>query len=171
MTDPATCDTSSTPSRKASGKRKDCALRHRELSVGEVARRSGLAVSAIHFYEAKGLIRSRRNAGNQRRFSRDVLRRVAIIKVAQRTGITLGEIRAAFDTLPDTRAPAAADWQRLSANWRQALDDRIVRLTQLRDQLDHCIGCGCLSIEECPLRNPEDELAEEGAGPRLLDPD
>ncbi|MCE8033218.1 MAG: redox-sensitive transcriptional activator SoxR [Halomonas sp.] len=143
----------------------------RDLSVGEVAKRSGLAVSAIHFYEAKGLIKSRRNAGNQRRFTRDVLRRVAIIKVAQRTGITLAEIRAAFDTLPDSRAPTATDWQRLSASWRHALDDRIARLTQLRDQLDHCIGCGCLSMQECPLRNPEDELAEEGSGPRLLDPD
>ncbi|MGQ4878577.1 redox-sensitive transcriptional activator SoxR [Billgrantia sp. LNSP4103-1] len=143
----------------------------RDLSVGEVARRSGLAVSAIHFYEAKGLIKSRRNAGNQRRFSRDVLRRVAIIKVAQRTGITLAEIRAAFDTLPASRAPTAADWQRLSASWRHALDERIGRLTKLRDQLDHCIGCGCLSMEECPLRNPGDTLADEGAGPRLLDPD
>lgn len=145
--------------------------RHRELSVGEVAERSGLAVSAIHFYEAKGLITSRRNAGNQRRFSRDVLRRVAIIKVAQRTGISLAEIRQAFDTLPASHAPTAADWQRLSANWRHGLEDRIARLTRLRDQLDHCIGCGCLSMNDCPLRNPEDELAEEGTGPRLLDPD
>lgn len=144
---------------------------HRELSVGEVATRSGLAISAIHFYEAKGLIRSRRNAGNQRRFSRDVLRRVAIIKVAQRTGISLAEIRDAFDTLPASHAPTAADWRRLSASWRQALDERITRLTRLRDQLDHCIGCGCLSMDDCPLRNPEDELAEEGTGPRLLDPD
>ncbi|WP_240609819.1 redox-sensitive transcriptional activator SoxR [Billgrantia endophytica] len=143
---------------------------HRELSVGEVAERSGLAVSAIHFYESKGLIRSRRNAGNQRRFSRDVLRRVAIIKVAQRTGISLAEVRDAFETLPASRAPTAADWQRLSASWRQGLDDRIARLTRLRDQLDHCIGCGCLSMNDCPLRNPEDELAEEGSGPRLLDP-
>lgn len=144
---------------------------HRELSVGEVATRSGLAISAIHFYEAKGLIRSRRNAGNQRRFSRDVLRRVAIIKVAQRTGISLAEIRDAFDTLPASHSPTAADWRRLSASWRQALDERITRLTRLRDQLDHCIGCGCLSMDDCPLRNPEDELAEEGTGPRLLDPD
>ncbi|EWH03528.1 redox-sensitive transcriptional activator SoxR [Halomonas sp. BC04] len=144
---------------------------HRELSVGEVAKRSGLAVSAIHFYEAKGLISSRRNAGNQRRFSRDVLRRVAIIKVAQRTGISLAEIRQAFDTLPASRAPNAADWRRLSAKWRHALDERITRLARLRDQLDHCIGCGCLSMNDCPLRNPEDELAEEGSGPRLLDPD
>lgn len=141
----------------------------RELSVGEVARRSGLAVSAIHFYEAKGLIRSRRNAGNQRRFSRDVLRRLAIIKVAQRTGISLDEIRGAFDTLPEARAPSAGDWQRLSANWRQTLDERIHCLTQLRDQLDHCIGCGCLSLAECPLRNPGDALGERGCGAQLLD--
>lgn len=143
----------------------------RELSVGEVARRSGLAVSAIHFYEAKGLIASRRNAGNQRRFGREVLRRLAIIKVAQRTGISLGEIREAFDTLPASRAPNAADWQRLSASWRENLDERIRCLTQLRDQLDHCIGCGCLSLAECPLRNPEDELGDEGCGARLLAPD
>ena len=143
----------------------------RELSVGEVARRSGLAVSAIHFYEAKGLIASRRNAGNQRRFRRDVLRRLAIIKVAQRTGISLDEIREAFDTLPDARAPGAADWQRLSADWRAALDERIRCLTQLRDQLDHCIGCGCLSLNECPLRNPDDELGEQGCGAQLLEPD
>lgn len=143
----------------------------RELSVGEVASRSGLAVSAIHFYEAKGLIKSRRNAGNQRRFTRDVLRRVAIIKVAQRTGISLSEIRDAFESLPASRNPSAADWQRLSANWRQALDERITRLAHLRDQLDHCIGCGCLSMDDCPLRNPWDELGKEGTGPRLLDPD
>ncbi|TFH88575.1 redox-sensitive transcriptional activator SoxR [Billgrantia azerbaijanica] len=142
----------------------------RELSVGEVANRSGLAVSAIHFYEAKGLIKSRRNAGNQRRFSREVLRRLAIIKVAQRTGISLGEIREAFATLPEHRAPNAADWQRLSACWRKTLDERIHSLTQLRDQLDHCIGCGCLSLQECPLRNPDDALGEQGCGARLLDP-
>ncbi|MBD3897230.1 redox-sensitive transcriptional activator SoxR [Halomonas sp. ML-15] len=141
----------------------------RELSVGEVAARSGVAVSAIHFYEAKGLIASRRNAGNQRRFTRDVLRRVAIIKVAQRTGISLAEVREAFATLPDHRAPSAADWQRLSANWRKTLDERIRCLTQLRDQLDHCIGCGCLSMDDCPLRNPRDTLAEQGAGARLLE--
>lgn|SRR5690554_5731419 len=140
----------------------------RELSVGEVASRSGVAISAIHFYEAKGLIASRRNAGNQRRFTRDVLRRLAIIKVAQRTGISLAEIREAFDTLPSARAPSAADWQRLSANWRQTLDQRITCLIQLRDQLDHCIGCGCLSMDDCPLRNPWDELAEQGPGARLL---
>ncbi|WP_163575547.1 redox-sensitive transcriptional activator SoxR [Halomonas faecis] len=142
----------------------------RELSVGEVAQRSGLAVSAIHFYETKGLIASRRNAGNQRRFSREVLRRLAIIKVAQRTGISLGEIHEAFATLPEHRAPNADDWRRLSAGWRETLDERIRCLTQLRDQLDHCIGCGCLSLAECPLRNPGDELGDQGCGARLLEP-
>lgn len=144
---------------------------HTELSVGEVAERSGVAVSALHFYESKGLIKSWRNAGNQRRYHRDVLRRVAIIKVAQRTGIPLASIHAALQTLPDGRAPTAADWRRLSAQWRRELDDRIQRLTHLRDQLNQCIGCGCLSLRDCPLRNPWDELAGEGAGPRLLDPD
>lgn len=171
MAHPSANDTPRDVVSKKAERRPRPAQFQRDLSVGEVARRSGLAVSAIHFYEAKGLIRSWRNAGNQRRFSRDVLRRVAIIKVAQRTGITLAEIRAAFDTLPESHTPAAADWQRLSANWRNALNERIDRLVKLRDQLDHCIGCGCLSMDECPLRNPEDELAQEGAGPRLLDPD
>ncbi|HEV7368838.1 redox-sensitive transcriptional activator SoxR [Arenibaculum sp.] len=143
----------------------------RELSVGEVAARSGVAVSAIHFYESKGLIASRRNAGNQRRYARDVLRRVAIIKVAQRTGISLASIREALSALPDERTPTAADWRTLSARWRGELDDRIARLTRLRDQLDGCIGCGCLSMEACPLRNPWDELSEQGPGPRLLDPE
>lgn len=142
-----------------------------ELSVGEVARRSGIAVSAIHFYEAKGLIKGWRNQGNQRRYHRDVLRRLAIIKVAQRTGIPLTGIRDAFTALPDDRAPSAHDWRRLSAQWRDELDDRINRLVLLRDQLNGCIGCGCLSMHDCPLRNPRDDLAKEGSGPRLMDPD
>ncbi|QFU15894.1 redox-sensitive transcriptional activator SoxR [Microvirga thermotolerans] len=142
----------------------------RELTVGEVAARSGVAVSTLHFYEAKGLIRSARNRGNQRRYSRDVLRRVAIIKVAQRTGIPLAEIKEALAELPDGRTPTAEDWARLSARWKADLDARIVRLMRLRDQLSDCIGCGCLSTAACPLRNPWDELSEEGPGPRLLDP-
>ncbi len=142
----------------------------RELTVGEVAKRSGVAVSAIHFYEAKGLILSWRNAGNQRRYPREVLRRVAIIKVAQRLGFPLADIRRALDALPQGRTPTARDWARLSARWHAELDDRIARLTKLRDQLTGCIGCGCLSMSDCPLRNPFDELAEEGAGPRLLEP-
>lgn len=142
----------------------------RDLSVGEVAERSGVAVSTIHFYESKGLIRSWRSTGNQRRFPRDVLRRVAVIKVAQRLGISLASIAAALKALPEGRSPTAEDWKALSASWRKELDERIATMTRLRDELDRCIGCGCLSIGDCPLRNPWDELSEEGPGPRLLDP-
>ena len=142
----------------------------RELSVGEVAERSGVAVSTLHFYETKGLIRSQRNRGNQRRYPRGILRRVAVIKVAQRTGIPLAEIAEALSVLPHDRPLTAQDWRRLSEIWRRQLDDRIERLTRLRDQLDGCIGCGCLSMQDCPLRNPWDALAAEGPGPRLLDP-
>ena len=141
------------------------------LTPGEVARRSGVAVSALHFYEKKGLIHSHRSSGNQRRYSRDVLRRVAVIKVAQRIGIPLAEIGRALAELPDGRTPNAHDWKRLSAHWRHDLNERIQSLTQLRDQLDGCIGCGCLSINACRLRNPLDELSEDGPGPRLLKPD
>ncbi len=144
--------------------------RHRQLTVGEVAARSGVAVSTLHFYENKGLIQSERNRGNQRRYSREVLRRVAIIKVAQRTGIPLASIAEALSTLPQGRAPTAADWRRLSAGWKEDLDERINKLIGLRDQLNTCIGCGCLSMQDCPLRNPWDELSEQGPGPRLLDP-
>ena len=140
-----------------------------ELSVGDVAHRSGLAVSALHFYEAEGLIRSHRTPGNQRRYPREVLRRVAIIKVAQRTGIPLASIREALTALPSC-TPTAADWRNLSTQWKADLDDRIAKLTKLRDQLHECIGCGCLSLETCRLRNPFDELSEQGPGPRLLDP-
>jgi MerR family redox-sensitive transcriptional activator SoxR len=139
--------------------------------VGDVAARSGVAVSTLHFYESKGLIKSWRNQGNQRRYPREVLRRVAIIKVAQRTGIPLASIRKTLARLPDRRTPTAEDWKKLSADWRSDLNDRIDRLIRLRDQLDGCIGCGCLSLGICPLRNPWDKLAEEGPGPRLLDPD
>ena len=140
----------------------------RPLTVGEVARRSGVAVSALHFYEAKGLIRSARNAGGQRRYARDVLRRVAVIKVAQRIGIPLADIAAALASLPQERTPTKADWARLSRLWRAELDARITQLTRLRDQLDDCIGCGCLSMEACRLRNPGDALAEQGSGPQRL---
>jgi MerR family redox-sensitive transcriptional activator SoxR len=140
----------------------------RRLSVGEVAQRSGVAVSALHFYEAKGLIKSVRSAGQQRRYGRDVLRRVAVIKVAQRIGIPLASIAAALASLPEGRTPTAADWAQLSSVWRKELDERIAQLTRLRDQLDSCIGCGCLSIEACRLRNPLDELSDQGSGPQLL---
>jgi MerR family transcriptional regulator, redox-sensitive transcriptional activator SoxR len=141
-----------------------------ELSVGEVAARSGVAVSAIHFYESKGLIRSRRNPGNQRRYPRGILRRVAVIKVAQRIGLPLKLIHEALAALPDGRTPTAADWRRLSALWKKELDDRLERMLRLRDSLTGCIGCGCLSLKVCPLRNPQDKLGEQGPGPRLLDP-
>jgi MerR family redox-sensitive transcriptional activator SoxR len=139
------------------------------LTVGEVAQRSGVAVSALRFYETQGLIRSTRTKGNQRRYPREVLRRVSIIKVAQRLGVPLASIREALATLPESRAPSAKDWRRLSAKWKAELDDRIKRLTRLRDQLDQCIGCGCLSIDSCWLRNPYDRLARQGPGPRLLE--
>lgn len=145
--------------------------KHEELTVGEIAARSGVAVSAIHFYEAKGLIASRRNAGNQRRYARDVLRRVAIIKVAQRIGIPLASVGEALAILPAGRTPTAKDWRRMSAAWKADLDERIEKMLMLRNQLNQCIGCGCLSIKDCRLRNPADELSGEGAGPRLLDPD
>ena len=143
---------------------------HRDLTVGEVAARSGIRVSAVHFYEAKGLIHAARSSGNQRRFARGVLRRIAVVKVGQRAGIPLAQIKQALSELPAHRAPGKADWERLSAAWHQDLEERIRRLTRLRDQMTLCIGCGCLSTEHCPLRNPEDQLAAEGPGPRLLDP-
>lgn len=143
----------------------------RELTVGEVAERSGVAVSTLHFYEAKGLIRSNRTRGNQRRYPRGVLRRVAVIKVAQRTGIPLSEIQDALSVLPDDRPLTVEDWGRLSENWREQLNERIASLMALRDHLTRCIGCGCLSLRECPLRNPHDVLSMEGAGPRLMDED
>lgn len=143
---------------------------HSELSVGELAKRSGVAVSAIHFYESKGLLASWRNGANQRRYPRAALRRVSIIKVAQRLGLPLASIKAALDSLPRGRTPTDQDWKKLSARWHAELDDRIAKLTRLRDQLTGCIGCGCLSMKQCPLRNPRDELAERGPGPQLIEP-
>ena len=139
-----------------------------QLAVGQVAKRCGVAISTLHFYESKGLIHSWRNAGNQRRYSRDILRRVAVIKTAQRLGIPLQAISEALQTLPEKCSPSLADWRNLSDKWRKELDQRIQKLTQLRDQLDDCIGCGCLSIKACPLRNPDDQLANQGTGPQLL---
>ena len=140
----------------------------RGLSVGEVARRSGVAVSTLHFYETKGLIRSDRTGGNQRRYSSDVLRRVAVIKVAQEVGISLAEIGAALQSLPEERTPNRQDWSFLSKTWRDSLDRRIRKLQALRDGLDDCIGCGCLSIDRCRLRNPHDRLGDDGPGARRL---
>lgn len=139
----------------------------KELGVGELAERAGVAVSALHFYEAKGLIHSVRSSGNQRRYARSVLRRIAVIKVAQRVGMPLAAIAEALNALPSGRTPTVADWRRLSAAWKLELEERIRTLTQLRDQLDECIGCGCLSLKACPLRNAQDALAREGAGPHF----
>jgi MerR family redox-sensitive transcriptional activator SoxR len=143
----------------------------RPLSAGQLAVRSGVAVSTIHFYEAKGLVTGWRSSGNQRRYSRDVLRRVAIIKVAQRLGLPLSMIKQAIDSLPGGRTPTAMDWKRLSREWRKELDRRIALLQKLRDQLDSCIGCGCLSLKVCQLRNPGDAMSAQGSGPLLLEKD
>lgn len=140
----------------------------KELTVGQVAQRSGVAVSALHFYERQGLIHSRRTAGNQRRFPRHTLRRVAFIRVSQRVGIPLSRIRDALNELPEERTPTREDWERLSNQWRGELDDRIEQLLRLRDDLTGCIGCGCLSLEVCTLFNPRDRLNVQGAGPRIL---
>ncbi len=139
-----------------------------ELSVGQVAARSGVSVSALHFYEAQELIESRRTPGNQRRYSRNVLRRIAFIRASQGVGIPLRQIKAALQLLPDSRTPTRHDWERLSTAWRSDLDERINRLTQLRDKLTGCIGCGCLSLDLCKLMNPDDILGRKGPGPRNL---
>jgi len=144
------------------------AIGPRELTVGQLAQRSGVAVSALHFYEAEGLITSRRTAGNQRRYHREVLRRVAFIRASQRVGIPLRRIKAALDRLPDSRTPNRRDWERLSAAWRNELDEHILHLQHLRDRLSGCIGCGCLSLELCKLVNPDDVLGSQGSGPRNL---
>ena len=138
-------------------------------TVGRVARRCGVKVSTLHFYEKKGLIRSWRNAGNQRRYKADVLRRISVIKAAQKMGISLEEIRRALATLPENRTPTAGDWAALSANWRDDLDARIAYLERLRDLLTGCIGCGCLSMKNCPIYNENDKLAREGDGPVILE--
>lgn len=139
------------------------------LTIGAVAERSGVATSALRFYESKGLLSSTRTSGGQRRYARAVLRRIAFIQVAQRVGLSLDEIKAALDSLPAGReAPDSSDWQRLSAQWRPMIDERIRLLQALRDNLDSCIGCGCLSLEVCALRNPDDRAAAAGAGPHYL---
>lgn len=139
-----------------------------ELSIGDLAARSGLAPSALRFYEDQGLITSERTAGGQRRYHRDMLRRVAFVRVAQRVGLTLGEIGDALATLPASRTPNKADWARLSRAWRPRLDEQIAVLEGLRDQLTDCIGCGCLSFRACALYNPGDAAAGLGTGPRYL---
>ncbi|MFI9775222.1 redox-sensitive transcriptional activator SoxR [Streptomyces sp. NPDC051956] len=139
-----------------------------ELTVGQLSARSGAAVSALHFYEAKGLISSRRTTGNQRRYQRDTLRRVAFIRAAQRVGIPLATIRDALSELPEGRTPTREDWARLSEAWRSELDQRITQLGRLRDHLTDCIGCGCLSLDNCVLSNPDDVFGERLTGSRLM---
>jgi MerR family transcriptional regulator, redox-sensitive transcriptional activator SoxR len=138
------------------------------LSVSEVAGRTGVAVSALHFYERKGLIASLRTSGNQRRYSRDVIRRISVIRAAQRLGLTLKEIAEAFATMPADRTMSQRDWERVATGWRTALDRRIEDLIRLRDGLTGCIGCGCLSMKTCLLLNEDDHLAQSGPGPVLL---
>lgn len=138
------------------------------LSVGELAERAGVAVSALHYYESRGLIHAQRSAGNQRRYARAELRRVAFIRAAQQLGIGLAEIGEALAALPDRRTPTKADWARLSAHWRERLDARIAALQALRDKLDGCIGCGCLSLRACALYNPQDACARQGSGAQRL---
>jgi len=142
---------------------------NRLLTVGEVSRRAGVPVSTIHFYESKGLITSTRNGGNQRRFASVVLRYIAIIKVAQRAGIPLDEVKQALGRYPPGSKLTAAQWRAMSSHWREGLNDRITKLTRLRDELDSCIGCGCLSLSRCPLHNPQDRLGQEGPGARILE--
>lgn len=138
-------------------------------SVGRVAARCGVKVSTLHFYEEKGLISSWRNEGNQRRYQKDVLRRVSVIKAAQKIGISLSEIKAALSALPANRTPDTKDWEVLAATWRRDLDQRIAYLQKLRDSLSDCIGCGCLSMKNCPIYNADDKLAKNGPGPVLLE--
>src|SRR6185437_5854802 len=142
------------------------------LTVSEVAHRSGFAASALRFYENEGLLTATRTSGGQRRYERNVLRRLAFIRAARNVGLTLDEVASALATLPDGRNPTRADWTRLSHSWRGRLDDQIAALTKLRDGLDSCIGCGCLSLQRCAMSNPDDAMAAAGAGagylPRLL---
>ncbi|HKX66113.1 MAG TPA: redox-sensitive transcriptional activator SoxR [Intrasporangium sp.] len=141
-----------------------------QLTIGQVADRTGVATSALRYWEALGLVSSVRTSGNQRRYERPMIRRVSFIRAAQRVGLSLEEIKEALATLPDSRTPTARDWERLSAAWRMRLDDQIRRIELLRDRLDGCIGCGCLSLTTCALNNPQDELAALGPGPHRLDP-
>lgn len=142
------------------------------LTIGEVAERANVATSALRYYEREGLISAVRSEGGQRRYQREVLRRVAFIRAAQRVGLSLDEIKQALGRLPQGRTPTAADWSRLSRSWRPLIDRRIAELERVRDKLDSCIGCGCLSLKVCHLLNPDDIAAAEGPGPRwLLDDD
>ena len=138
------------------------------LTIGEVSARTGVATSALRFYETKGIIRSERTSGNQRRYARATIRTVSVIRAAQALGLSLEEVRRAIDNLPEGRTATKRDWERLSRRWRGRLDEQIAELEALRDDLDGCIGCGCLSLKACALLNPDDRLAERGPGPRIL---
>ena len=140
----------------------------KRLTIGEVATRSGVATSALRFYEDHGLIAAERNESGHRRYHADVLRRVSFIRTAQRVGLSLREVADALASLPDGRTPTARDWDRLATSWRPRLDEQIAVLTRLRDQLDGCIGCGCLSLDTCAMYNPADIAAARGTGPRYL---
>lgn len=140
------------------------------VSIGDLARRTGLSVSAIRFYEEKGLIQPFRSSGGQRRFLRSDIRRLSFIRVAQTLGLSLDGIAVELAKLPDGRTPTAADWRKISMAMRAMLDDRIAMIERVRDRLDGCIGCGCLSLEKCALYNPDDTLADQGPGPRLVLP-
>ena len=140
----------------------------KRFTVGEIAKRSGVATSALRFYEDAGLIASDRNSSGHRRYHADVLRRVAFIRTAQKVGLSLEEIRTALDTLPAKRTPNASDWGRLASSWRPRLDEQIAMMIRLRDDLSGCIGCGCLSLTLCRMWNPDDVAASLGAGPRYL---
>ena len=137
-------------------------------SIGDLARRTGLSVSAIRFYEARGLVRPYRNKGGQRRFEPSDIRRLSFVLIAQKLGLTLEEISAALASLPEERTPTKKDWERLSKAMRSTLDERIAMMTRLRDRLDGCIGCGCLSLKNCAIYNPSDEAGARGAGPRFV---
>ena len=146
------------------------ARRAAHLTIGQLSERSGVATSALRYYESRGLIRSERTAGNQRRYAQPELRRVAFIRSAQRVGLTLEEVEEALATLPSGRTPTKADWSRLSRTWRPRIDEQIARLERLREKLDGCIGCGCLSLRSCALQNPDDFAAPRGPGAVYLDP-
>ena len=137
--------------------------------MGSVAKRCGVKVSTLHFYEHKELIRSYRNTGNQRQYKTEVIRRISVIKAAQKMGISLENIKKAFAVLPENRTPTKKDWQALSKSWQAQLDQKIIALQQLRDKIDGCIGCGCLSLKSCPIYNRDDNLAVLGPGPVILE--
>jgi MerR family redox-sensitive transcriptional activator SoxR len=139
-----------------------------DLTIGALSERTGVAPSALRFYEAEGLIHATRSEGGQRRYTRDTLRRVSFIRVAQQVGLRLDEIRGALESLPENRTPTEKDWERLSNSWRPRIDAQIALLERLRDRLDKCIGCGCLSLRVCRLMNPDDQVAVRGPGPRYV---